>query len=418
MVYSSELVNILCTVMPPAHVYSFLEAVTNGLATTVDATKYIHRYGYTSDAIQAAVDEAQGERVGYQTATLAYAISQPVVYMPFGIYTWTAPVRIRQNTRIVANQSLIAPVFGWDSDDYAFQATDAASEEIAWRNLFQGLQFDNINGFDLFSNNLDSGEVTIRECRFYGKKAIKLSCQSTRTVIDECNFDRCVEALRIVAGDRVTLRSSWITGAAATANQQASIYIQDTAANPLPEVESPVFFQAEDTTFIPGDPGSYEELAWIENSGGSVLIEKSKIGGEFGGISAINNKRRARIASPVIGSSLTLKNNWLFCEKAGAGSVACAVRLFEVPNNIRLLDNEGFYACSGIAFSKTVTPATKVGQADDGTWGTPGIHIRNRIYGNQWVQSWAAVPTPADPDHPFHPVEIDDYTDTDIPIVE
>lgn len=327
--------------------------------------------GFTGTAIQDAINTANAHMAGdVMSHGSVYLASVPEVFIPAGIYTLDKPLVIGKYTRIRGEDAILQPSKLFPSGAYAITG-------LAWRCSFTGLQFNGINGFDLNNQNLGDGEILIDRCAFHGgAEAIRLNCRSTATTIRNCNFDFCVSVLTILSGDVVSLEGGWIVQPIFDKPQQASITVCAFADSP----------QTLTLSDVCGNPNfvtpTATETAWINNYGGTVICDNCRFGGEAGGKTVVNNFRRAENTYPVHDQAIIIQNSRVYCIDQ-LGGQSCAVRLFEVPNQIHVQRNAGLIAAAPIAWSKSVNPTKAIADATVG--GLPNL-IRICIDGNQASQ--------------------------------
>jgi hypothetical protein len=322
--------------------------------------------------------------ISRQTEIGTYIGSIPTVFVPSGEYTFSAPVNLGHYVHIQGEKPIIKAAIEFPKERYAFEAL-SDSNQLAWRCKFEGLQFDAINGFDLHSDNLNGGEIIIRECNFFGgDEAIRLNCQSTRTLIDECIFDQCTSVLTINSGDRVSIEGGWIIQAKFSKDRQASITIADTAETLGLGKESPQVLTLRDIVGVPnmliGDP---KETAWINNYGGTVIAYNLRIGGEPGSKTFCNWFVRADSEYPVWPQGFILRDSE--CWSVDGYTESCILRLMAVPNFITFENNRGLSNSRAIAWANGVDPANLIQEAK-GTDNRGACVIS--IDGNSAPESW------------------------------
>ncbi|RWP42690.1 MAG: hypothetical protein EOR04_10995 [Mesorhizobium sp.] len=217
------------------------------------------------------------------------------------------------------------------------------AQSNAWRASIEGLQLQDFDvGLYLANNNTNSGLLAVRRCAFFANRiAIHLVARSSYVEIDNCMFRANEHELYVEDGDFVRLKGGWITrgihrgsGNAGIINYGQWLHIENVCGVPVIQIEN--------------------EPAWVRHHGHTFTARACRFGGEAGSHTVINNYSAGRVdsTSPRV---IDIQNNWVFCSDGDRA----AIRLFEIPNAIRLAGNKGFPDQRFLAWSGTVNGAAQ-----------------------------------------------------------
>jgi len=195
-----------------------------------------------------------------------------------------------------------------------------------WRLAVRNLTFlGGKNPLDLANPNLDTGQILIDHCRFYGAAGfgIRNAVQSTTIKIQDCEFIQCMQAWCNQSSDQAVMRDCWIS---------TSVAMQDAAAIEHRSGRMTI----ENLVGVPMAPGRKQR--WIDNYGQQLSLKQCRFGGEYGGITAVYNYTKY-IDSPAFGqnsadNSIYLDNCLVCAHSTPEGKVA--VYCLELPNLIRI----------------------------------------------------------------------------------
>jgi hypothetical protein len=187
------------------------------------------------------------------------------------------------------------------------------------------------------TNNLDTARIDIIDCNFFSQTGAAITesatSNSTLLVIDRCKFYLNGRVLDMGNGDKTTIRDSWVTcGHATSAFRTAGGVLNIVGMLGVPSVTTG---------------------AWIETTGGNVVVERSRFGGEGGGRAIVNSSTGPDLTYPTIPSFLTVQN----CE---VYSTTHAMRFYDVPNVVIFRDNYGLEDNDGIVWDSTIPAATQL----------------------------------------------------------
>ena len=193
----------------------------------------------------------------------------------------------------------------------------------AWRMTITGLTFiGGRNQLDLGNANIDTGMVTIDDCRFYHANGVAVTMReksnSTDLVIRNCLFAYNEQSL-VSHCDHTVLRDSWITTGKAM-NNKATIENRGW------------FMNIENIIGVPIARGL--DQRWIDNYGSKLTARACRFGGESGGFTAVVNF--TRFSNEAEGTWVVLED--CFVSSLSNNQRLCAVHLEAVPNQVVVRD--------------------------------------------------------------------------------
>ncbi len=244
--------------------------------------------------------------------TAYWQILRPVVF-PHGHYLVSEPIGIT-NTTIRGEGAVIEQT---SPDKPLFQIS------AAWRMRISGLTFlGGKHHLLLHNDNIDTGQIVISDCRFYGSSdaSVDIAVQSTMTTIRDCIWVHCMQAVRH-RGDQLMLSDSWIN---------THIAMEDKAA-----IEQRAGRMTVDNVCgVPFVSGS--DQRWIDNGESSewLTCKQTRFGGEWGGFTPVVN--HAPLRGPWLGTMLLIEDS-LICSLGNARR-KCAVHCEKVPNSLVVRD--------------------------------------------------------------------------------
>jgi len=270
--------------------------------------------GVTDDtaAIQAAFDQAQKGARGEPYPGGPYHVTSPEVVFPSGKYLVSDTLKLA-GTVITGEGYAVIQQQKPDRDIFR--------SDYAWRMTIEGLTFaGGRSHISLANPNLDTGLLTIRDCRFYGSAGpaveFRKGTNSTLAVITGCLFVCCGQAL-ITYTDETALRDCWITSssdmknAAVIEHRGARLVVDHLVGVPL----------------VNG-----QDQRWIDNHGANLSCLHCRFGGEGAGFTPVVN--HTRFTPQAHGSTVLLDD--CFVAALGNNMRKCAVYCEEIPNAITI----------------------------------------------------------------------------------
>jgi hypothetical protein len=291
------------------------------------------------DALQNAIDYVLSlQRSG--PGGVVFRGWQPKLWFPAGTYAISNTLNVEgPYFYFEGDRALLTPFGG-------FSGVAMQKNNSAWLITIDGLQFEKFStAISLNSSNLDTGKVSIKRCEFLDitDNALFIECQSSIIIVDDCRFVGCKHEIYIESGDKVVFQNSWVTRGVLTANYDAGIINKG-------------YLEIKNILGVPV-PQTVLEYAWINNYG-VTRCWNMRFGGEPGSHTAVNNFAPASATYPLVPNEVSIFESDVYMVSPAPAPV---VRLFKVPNVIRIRSNVGFTdTVSLIAFSATVVPATEV----------------------------------------------------------
>lgn len=267
--------------------------------------------GQTDDtaAIQAAIKAVGGISQPYPGT--AYYCEMRELLFPPGQYRLTDTLQIG-NGRLRGDGAVI---------EQTDPAKDIFETGYAWRLDLSGFTFlGGRNQLVLHNPNLDTGQIHLEKCRFYGARGVALDVDivSTTLAIRDCIFLACHQVWINKGCDQAIMSDCWITtdaemrSCAAIEHRGGRLIIEDLCGVPL----------------VNG-----ADQRWIDNYGGNLTCRSVRFGGEGGGITPIVNFARY---GPTWGPTILLDD--CFVAANGNAKRNCVVYLEEVPNQLQIRD--------------------------------------------------------------------------------
>ena len=285
-------------------------------------------------AIQKAFDSVWGTSERFPD-TAYYTELSPVVF-PTGKYRISNAIRIT-NTTIRGEGAIIEQT---DPEKDIFECSNA------WRISISGFTF--LSGrrhLNLSNPNLDSGALTIQDCRFYGSAdaAMRIDVQSTNANVRDCIWLKCMQAAALFRSDQVSIRDCWITS---HADMKDKAVIEHKAGR----------LSIDNLCGVPLVNGT--DQRWIDNHGQWLSAVRCRFGGEYGGFTPVVNFAKpnhgTRVQDEAVGTMVLIEDS-LICS-VGNKKRSCAVYCEEVPNSI-VIRNCATYTPE-ILVRPTIDPAT------------------------------------------------------------
>jgi len=267
--------------------------------------------GQTDDtqAIRAAISAIQSIGAPYP-GTAYYGESQEL-YFPPGKYQISDTLAVGGG-RLRGDGAVVEQT---DNEKDIFATT------WAWRMTVSGFTFlGGRSHLALHNPNLDTGQIHVEKCRFYGARRVALDVDmvSTTLTIRDCVFLACRQVWINKGCDQAAMRDCWITTDPNMRNQAA---IEHRAGR----------LTIDNLCGVPLVNGA--DQRWIDNYGGNLTCREVRFGGEGGGFTPVVNF--ARYANQ-FGPSILLDD--CFIAANGNGRRNCAIYCEELPNQMSIRD--------------------------------------------------------------------------------
>ncbi|MBI2298748.1 MAG: hypothetical protein HYU66_07340, partial [Armatimonadetes bacterium] len=216
-----------------------------------------------TQAVRAAVKAIGGISQPYPGT--AYYNEMEELYFPPGKYHLTDAITIGSG-RFRGDGAVI---------EQADPAKDTFTSTWAWRMTISGFTFlGGRNHLVLHNPNLDTGQIHVEKCRFYGARGVALDVDivSTTLAVRDCVFLACRQVWINRGCDQAVMRDCWITtdqemrDMAAIEHRGGRLIIEDLCGVPL----------------VNG-----ADQRWIDNYGANLTCRSVRFGGEGGGFTPV-----------------------------------------------------------------------------------------------------------------------------------
>lgn len=199
----------------------------------------------------------------------------------------------------------------------------------AWRMRISNITFSGgRNQIDLSNGNIDTGQIIIDHCRFYGAAgfAIRTDVRSTTVKITNCEFFRCYQTWLCKRADQSVMRDCWIS----TSREMKDKAVIENHSS---------FMQLENIVGVPLTNGT--DQRWIDNYAGMIRAVAFRFGGEGGGFTpVVNFAGHAVEARNPVPLFVTLDHCWIYA--LANKKRRAAVYLEAIPNAVKIVDCHGF----------------------------------------------------------------------------
>ncbi len=318
-----------------------------------------------SDAIQAAINAIladYGINGYFDPDTSVYLLSMPVLYFPPGRYriktAISFPVTIGSLT-IQGDNAIILPHQDFPNGNFS-SAGWAFSIAQGYKYKIEGLSFMNFKkALSVNTNVTESSQLNIESCAFQGcALALQLAGASGISIIEKNKFHKNIQAIKILAGDKVIVKDNWITSGNMPHLDPSNYPDQYDNFRPC-QIENRGFLHFETNLLVPELPEAGTiEPAWINNYG-IVKVDGVRQGGEGnGGFTLINNfagNFEASSNAP-LPNSVIVKNSQCFGiygnnDSTGLLQPAIVRYVSKIPNLTVIEANTGLRTCRIVDFS-------------------------------------------------------------------
>ncbi len=280
-----------------------------------------------------------------RTAMKAAAItrSQP---SPLGVYYQTGPTLVFPSGEYLVSDAIVIEALEVRGEGRAVlrqtnPEKDLLTSLYAWRLAVRNLTFlGGRNQLDLRNPNVDTGQIVIENCRFYGAAGFGVFSDvlSTTVKIEDCTFLLCAQAWCNKRSDQAVMRDCWITSHPQMENKAV---IEHRAGR----------LTIENLCGVPLVGGPRQR--WIDNYGSNLSLLRCRFGGEGGGFTPVYN--HTKYAHQFAGPSVVMED--CFVSANASYGANCAVYCLEVPNTIRLRNCQ-LGGCAGVLVDPAVNLAT------------------------------------------------------------
>ncbi|OHB54852.1 MAG: hypothetical protein A2Y12_05415 [Planctomycetes bacterium GWF2_42_9] len=204
---------------------------------------------------------------------------------------------------------------------------DIFVSRTVWRLLISKLTFlGGKNQVNLYNPNIDTGQIVIDRCRFYGAAGfgIYTDVLSTTVKIEDCEFISCHQSWYNNRCDQALMRDCWI--------------MTDKKMENMATIEHRgMRLTIENLVGVPLVGGARQR--WIDNYGSSLTLKQCRFGGEGGGFTPVYNfanylKPDDKTFFSPMGTNIIVDD--CFISSNGSYSANCVIYCYEVPNSISI----------------------------------------------------------------------------------
>ena len=299
--------------------------------------------GKTDDtaAIQAGADLAKARSYVLKPDGGSYLGSSTTLYFPAGHYLITDEIKLGPYTNIVSDSRAI------------IEQKTAGKSCFVFNNCYtisiRGLRF--LRGKHqiwMDNKNVDSTVLDISECEFQLSSDYAIATQGTASptdphmsanlMINKCKFIRPRKVLRNVC-DYAIVRDSWVTVGFENFDRDSAAFMNTSGVLMLDNmIGVPVFGSIDAEGRQSLDTKGVDRVRWIDNYG-SVLAQKSRFGGEFGGIPIVHHFGLPDTKYPKMGQTILIENSWI-CAGPRIRKDSAVVTLRDgIPQLLRIIGN-------------------------------------------------------------------------------
>ena len=290
-------------------------------------------YGAKGDG---ETDDTEAIRAAVKTASRIYSANSSVgTYIQSGPVLLFPPGRYLISDTIMTDGCLEIEGVGRPVVIQKDNSKDIFANHYAWRMSIRNITFEGgRHQIDLKNPNLDTGQLIIDHCRFYGAASFAICnhVRSTMLTISDCVFVRCRQIWQNGAADQSMMRDCWINPTkmgdyAAIEHHGGMMSIENVVGVP--------------------PPGS-RKRRWIDNHAEWLTLRKFRFGGEHAGMTPVVNYSKYTYGLLDRGKNRDLGVNIILddCFIVDNGTDRkCAVYCVEVPNLLRITNST---LCTGI----------------------------------------------------------------------
>lgn len=271
--------------------------------------------GRTDDtaAIQAAVDLAKKRTFALKPEAGSYLGSSAVIYFPAGRYVISDEISLGAYANVLSDSRAIIEQKSPDKRSFVFNNVYTVS--------VRGLRFVGGRNQIWFDNkNIDSTMLEISDCEFqlsgdyaiytHGTASPADPHMSANLTINRCKFIRPRKVLRNVC-DYAMVRDTWVTIGLTNFDRDSAAFLNTSGVLMFENmIGVPVFGTLDEQGRQSLEDQGVDRVRWIDNYG-SLLVDKSRFGGEFGGIPIVHHFGLPDLKYPKMGQSIAIESSWI-----------------------------------------------------------------------------------------------------------
>ncbi len=367
--------------------------VKNLQATDPKLTQSAQGDGKTDDtsAIQAAADLAKRLTAAMQPPKGAYLGSSPAIYFPAGRYIISDEIQLAAYSNIVSDSRAIIEQKSPDKRCFVFADVYTIS--------IRGIRFvGGKNQIWMGNKNIDSTMLDISECEFQlstdyaivtlGSTSATDQHMSANLMINRCKFIYPRKVLRNVC-DYAMVRDTWITIGLDNFDRDSAAFLNTSGLLMFDNmIGVPVFGAIDDQGRQSLDNKGVDRVRWVDNHA-SFIAQKSRFGGEFGGIPVLHHFSLPDAKYPKMGQTVCIENSAISAGPRSRKDSAVITLRGGIPQLLRIIGNSQLVETQFLLNDGLNVPAFLKANPDARS------RIRFELESNM---TWPAVPPPLPPD--------------------
>jgi hypothetical protein len=276
-------------------------------------------YGAKGDG---TTDDTEAIRKAMSAASIQ--VSQP---SPIGCYYQTGPALVFPAGEYIVSDEIPVTALEMRAEGRAVLRQKNKEKNIltsagAWRLRISNITF--LGGRDqihLYNPNMDTGQIIIEGCRFYGAAGFGLwtDVKSTTVRVSDCEFLSCRQSWYNASCDQAAMNDCWIMSDSAMEDKAV---IEHRAGR----------LTINNLVGVPLVGGARQR--WIDNYGMELSLIRCRFGGEGGGFTPVYNFAKysnINLAGRVVFEDCLIGANASY-------NANCAIYCYEMPNLIRIRD--------------------------------------------------------------------------------
>ncbi len=317
--------------------------VKNLKASDGSLTKSATGDGQTDDtaAIQAAADLAKKRTRVVKPDDGSAMGSSPVIYFPEGRYVISDEIQLASYANVASDSKAI------------IEQKSANKRSFVFTNVFtitvRGLRFlGGSNQIYLENKNIDGTTLDISDCEFQGSSDYAVMTQGTHSQTDQhmsasltisrCKFIRPKKVLRNVC-DYAILRDTWVRINKENFDRDSAAFMNTSGTLMFDNmIGVPVFGTVNAQGAKTLETQGVDQVRWVDNYG-NFIAQKSRFGGEYGGIPIVHHFGQPGAAYPFMGQTISIENSQICAGPNSRADSAVVTLRGGVPQLIRIVGN-------------------------------------------------------------------------------
>lgn len=292
-------------------------------------------------AIQAAAELAKKRTIAYKPDEGTYLGTSPVIYFPAGRYLISDEIQLGGYANIVSDSRAIIEQKTPDKRILVFAPVFTIS--------VRGLRFvGGKNQIYMENKNIDGTMLDISECEFQASKDAAIMTHGTTSpqdqhmsanlMINKCKFIRSRKILRNVC-DYAVVRDSWVTVHMENFDRDSAAFVNTSGVLMFDNmIGIPVFGSMDGTGKQSLDNKGVDKVRWVDNYG-TFIAQKSRFGGEYGGIPIVHHFGMPGAKHPAMGQTIIIENSTICAGPSSRPDSAVVTLRGGIPQLLRITGN-------------------------------------------------------------------------------